>query len=154
MHQQTLLSCPCGSHNFSTSNWCSHSMWLLMRKDRSSPWSRLAPRMFGVPRACSGVCYLLPCILRLPFSMNVQTRLDPVSSWLFGRDHQTSLDVLITHKYRGSQQFSRVEYSTQIYWFDTRGAKEYLQVLAVELSIQPHRRVNICSRVISSTVVW
>ena len=23
--------------------------------------------------------------------------------------------VLITHKYRGSQQFSRVEYSTQIY---------------------------------------
>ena len=46
--------------------------------------------------------------------------------------------VLITHKYRGSQQFSRVEYSTQIYRFDTRGAKEYLQVLAVELSIQPH----------------
>ena len=30
---------------------------------------------------------------------------------------------LITHKYRGLQQFSRVEYSTQIYWFDTRGAK-------------------------------
>ena len=45
---------------------------------------------------------------------------------------------LITHKYRGSQQFSRVEYSTQIYWFDTRGAKEYSQVLTVELSIQPH----------------
>ena len=34
--------------------------------------------------------------------------------------------ILITHKYRGSQQFSRVEYSTQIYRFDTRGAKEYL----------------------------
>ena len=46
--------------------------------------------------------------------------------------------ILITHKYRGSQQFSRVEYSTQIYCFDTRGAKEYSQVLAVELSIQPH----------------
>ena len=46
--------------------------------------------------------------------------------------------VRITHKYRGSQQFSRVEYETQIYWFDTRGAKEYSQVLAVELSIQPH----------------
>ena len=45
---------------------------------------------------------------------------------------------MITHKYRGSQQFSRVEYSTQIYWFDTRGAKEYSRVLAVELSIQPH----------------
>ena len=45
---------------------------------------------------------------------------------------------LLTHKYRGSQQFSRVEYSTQIYWFDTRGAKEYSQVLATELSIQPH----------------
>ena len=45
---------------------------------------------------------------------------------------------LITHKYRGSQQFSRVKYSTQIYWLDTRGAKEYSQVLAVELSIQPH----------------
>ena len=46
--------------------------------------------------------------------------------------------LVITHKYRGSQQFSRVEYSTQIYWFDTRGAKEYSQVLALELSIQPH----------------
>ena len=45
---------------------------------------------------------------------------------------------VITHKYRGSQQFSRVEYSTQIYWFNTRGAKEYSQVLAAELSIQPH----------------
>ena len=45
---------------------------------------------------------------------------------------------LITHKYRGSQQLSRVEYSTQIYWFDTRGAKEYSQVLAAALSIQPH----------------
>ena len=46
--------------------------------------------------------------------------------------------IVITHKYRGSQQFSRVEYSTRIYRFDTRGAKEYSQVLAVELSIQPH----------------
>ena len=45
---------------------------------------------------------------------------------------------MITHKYRGSQQFSRVEYPTQIYWFDIRGAKEYSHVLAVELSIQPH----------------
>ena len=42
-----------------------------------------------------------------------------------------------THKYRGSQQFSSVEYSNQIYLFDTRGAKEYSRVLAVELSIQP-----------------
>ena len=50
--------------------------------------------------------------------------------------------VLITHKYRGSQQFSRVEYSTQIYRFDTRGAKEYLKVLAAELSIQPHLEIN------------
>ena len=38
----------------------------------------------------------------------------------------------------GSQQFLRVEYSTQIYRFDTSGAKEYSQVLATELSIQPH----------------
>ena len=45
---------------------------------------------------------------------------------------------LITHKYRGSQQFSRVEYSTQIYLFDTRGAKEYSQVLSAKLSIQLH----------------
>ena len=45
---------------------------------------------------------------------------------------------LITHKYSGSQQFSRVEYSSQIYWFDTRGAKEYYQVLAAELSIQQY----------------
>ena len=45
---------------------------------------------------------------------------------------------LITHKYRESQQFLRVEYSTQIYWFDTRGAKEYSQVFTIELSIQPH----------------
>ena len=50
--------------------------------------------------------------------------------------------VLITHKYRGSQQFSRVEYSTQIYRFNTRGAKEYLQVLAAELSIQPHLEIK------------
>ena len=49
-----------------------------------------------------------------------------------------SPQALITHKYRGSQQFLRVDYSTQIYWFDTRGAKEYSQVLTVELSIQPH----------------
>ena len=49
---------------------------------------------------------------------------------------------MITHKYRGSQQFLRVEYSTQIYRFDTRGAKEYLQVLAAELSIQPHLEIN------------
>ena len=49
---------------------------------------------------------------------------------------------LITHKYRGSQQFSSVDYSTQIYLFDTRGAKEYLQVLAAELSIQPHLEIN------------
>ena len=42
----------------------------------------------------------------------------------------------------GSQQSSRVEYSTQIYRFDTRGAKEYLQVLAVELSIQPHLEIK------------
>ena len=51
---------------------------------------------------------------------------------------QRDKGVVITHKYRGSQQFSRVDYSTQIYWFDTRGAKEYSQVLAAELSIQPH----------------
>ena len=49
---------------------------------------------------------------------------------------------MITHKYRGSQQFSRVEYSTQIYRFDTRGAKEYFKVLAAELSIQPHLEIN------------
>ena len=49
---------------------------------------------------------------------------------------------LITHKYRGSQQFSRVEYSTKIYRFDKRGAKEYLKVLAAELSIQPHLEIN------------
>ena len=53
-----------------------------------------------------------------------------------------TLRLLITHKYRGSQQFSRVEYSTQIYKFVTRGAKEYLQVLAAELSIQPHLEIN------------
>ena len=45
---------------------------------------------------------------------------------------------MITHKYRGSQQFLRVEYSTQIYWFNTRGAKEYSWVLVAEFSIQPH----------------
>ena len=42
----------------------------------------------------------------------------------------------------GSQQFSRVEYSTQIFRFDTRGAKEYLKVLAAELSIQPQLENN------------
>ena len=51
---------------------------------------------------------------------------------------QGEAECLVTHKYRGSQQFSRVEYSTEIYWFDIRGAKEYSQVLAAELSIQPH----------------
>ena len=54
----------------------------------------------------------------------------------------TSRIPLITHKYRGLQQFSRVEYSTQIYCFDTRGAKVYSQVLVVELSIQPHLEIK------------
>ncbi|KAM3369866.1 hypothetical protein ACQJBY_017625 [Aegilops geniculata] len=64
-----------------------------------------------------------------------------------------SIELLITHKYRGSQQFSRVEYSTQIYRFDTRGAKEYLKVLAAELSIQPHLEINYLQQVISSKVI-
>ena len=42
----------------------------------------------------------------------------------------------------GSQKFSRVEYSTQIYRFDTRGAKVYLKVLAAKLSIQQHLEIN------------
>ena len=62
-------------------------------------------------------------------------------------------EALITHKYRGSQQFSRVEYSTQIYRFDTRGAKEYFKVLAAELSIQPHLEINCLQQVISSKVI-
>ena len=33
---------------------------------------------------------------------------------LAGKEHRTP-ERLITHKYRGSQPFSRVEYSTQIY---------------------------------------
>ena len=49
---------------------------------------------------------------------------------------------VITHNYRGSQQFLRVEYSTQIYKFDTRAAKEYLRVLAVEFSIQPQLEIK------------
>ena len=56
--------------------------------------------------------------------------------------HYSSGAYVITHKYRGSQWFSRVEYSTQIYRFDTRGAKEYSKVLAAELSIQPHLEIN------------
>ena len=40
----------------------------------------------------------------------------------------------------------RVEYSTQIYRFDTRGAKEYLKVLAAVLSIQPQWRLITCSK--------
>ena len=52
------------------------------------------------------------------------------------------MGTVITHKYRGSQQFSRAEYSTQIYRFDTRGAKEYLKVLVAELSIQPYLEIN------------
>jgi len=76
-----------------------------------------------------------------------------------GRDYQwlktekLGRSSMITHKYRGPQQFSRVEYSTQIYRFDTRGAKEYLKVLAAELSIQPHLEINYLQQVISSTVV-
>ena len=61
--------------------------------------------------------------------------------------------TLITHKYRGSQQFLRVEYSTQIYRFDTRGAKEYLKVLTAKLSIQPHLEINYLQQLISSKVV-
>ena len=60
---------------------------------------------------------------------------------------------LITHEYRGSQQFSRVEYSTQIYRFDTSGAKEYLKVLAAELSFQPHLEINYLHKVISRIVI-
>ena len=36
----------------------------------------------------------------------------------------------------------RVEYSIQIYRFDTWGAKEYFQVLVVELSIQAHLEIK------------
>ena len=61
--------------------------------------------------------------------------------------------VLITHNYRGSQQFLRVEYSTQIYRFDTRGAKEYLKVLAAELSIQPQLEINYLQQSDHSKVV-
>ena len=42
----------------------------------------------------------------------------------------------------GSQQFSRVEYSTQIYRFNTRGANKYLKVLEAEFSIQPDLEIN------------
>ena len=64
-------------------------------------------------------------------------------------------DQMITHKYRGSQQFSRVEYSTQICWFDTRGAKEYSQVLAAELSIQPHLdNLVSAAKCLVAKVVW
>ena len=52
--------------------------------------------------------------------------------------HNVQPSPTITHKYKGSQQFSRVEYSTQIYSFDTRGAKEYCQLLAAKLSIKPY----------------
>ena len=63
---------------------------------------------------------------------------DDSMSIILGSPFLNTAGAVITHKYRGSQQFSRVEYSTQIYWFDTRGAKEYSEVLAAELSIQPH----------------
>ena len=65
-----------------------------------------------------------------------------LDSWLSSHLFHNFYFRLITHKYRGSQQFSRVQYSTQIYRFDTRGAKEYLKVLAAELSIQPHLEIN------------
>ena len=34
------------------------------------------------------------------------------------------------------------KYLTQIYRFNTMGAKEYLKVLAADLSIQPHLEIN------------
>ena len=74
----------------------------------------------------------------------MQSQLDETEI-LIGESELTRVSgygYVVTHKYRGSQQFSRVEYSTQIYRFDTRRAKEYLKVLAVELSVQPHLEIN------------
>ena len=45
------------------------------------------------------------------------------------------------------------KYLTQIYRFDTRGAKEYLKVLAAELQFNHTWRLIIYSKVISSKVV-
>ena len=61
---------------------------------------------------------------------------------------------MITHKYRGSQQFSRVEYSTQIYWFDTRGAEECSQVLTFvsPRTWSPLRR--LCKDLILTWAKW
>ena len=40
---------------------------------------------------------------------------DPEVSYVSDMQKEDLWTTLITHKYRGSQQFSRVEYSTQIY---------------------------------------
>ena len=59
------------------------------------------------------------------------------------RELRQKLDV-ITHKYRGSQQFSRVEYSTQIYWFDSRGSERIFSSISswVVNSTTPKRLVS------------
>ena len=74
-------------------------------------------------------------------SIQTQLEINYMQKTVTGTEHYVNR-LVITHKYMGSQQFSRVEYSTQIYRFDTRGAKEYLKVLAAELSIQPHLEIN------------
>ena len=73
-------------------------------------------------------CYLLPVTNYLITQLSVTDNFSACREYL--TENRLSFPSaprwVKTHKYRGSQQFSRVEYSTQIYRFDTRGAKEYL----------------------------
>ena len=93
----------------------------------------------------------LPSSLRENLSLSIleilhSDKYDNNPKWLnkysYAPRQRRQKKVFIPHKYRGLQQFSRVEYSTQIYRIDIRGAKEYLKVLAAELSIQPHLGIN------------
>ena len=130
-------------------------VWIHLRKDRfpKERKSKLLPRADGpfmVLECYNNHAYKidLPCY---KYSMsdifnvkdlspyNGDEEFDPRSNLSQGRgddaEHpKVTHGPMITHKCRGSQQLLRVKYSTQIYRFDTMGAKEYLKVL--ELSYQ------------------
>ena len=63
--------------------------------------------------------------------------------------------LLMAHQRMGSQQFSRVEYSTQICWYAKQEVREYSRVLAAEFVwFNRTWKISICKQSSNNKVVW
>ena len=116
-------------------------LWLPLCRIKKFGLNTLPSKAVVIPYTC-GLIHQQRIYNFWLFHVVILSFLDVLQSFYSNFISFFGTNLLITHKYRGSQQFLRVEYSTQIYRFDTRGAKEYLQVLATELSIQSHLEIN------------